>query len=39
LQVVMKPLPTASKSAQGYKDIKIPRVRLTDCRILARIIS
>jgi hypothetical protein len=39
LQVTVKPSPVASKSAQGYKDIKIPRVRLADCLILARIIS
>jgi hypothetical protein len=39
LQVAAKPSPATSKSAQGYKDFKMPRVRLADCYILARIIS
>jgi hypothetical protein len=39
LHVTMKPSPTASKSGQGYRDFRILRVRLTDCLILARIIS
>jgi hypothetical protein len=39
LQVTAKPSPAMSKSARGYKDFKIPRIRLTDCLILARIIS
>jgi hypothetical protein len=29
---------TASKSARGYRDFKIPRVRLIDCLILVTII-
>jgi hypothetical protein len=39
LQVTTKPLPAASKSARGYRDFKILRVRLTNCLILVRIIS
>jgi hypothetical protein len=39
LQVDAKPSPTASRSAQGYKDFKITRVRLADCFMLVRIIS
>jgi hypothetical protein len=39
LQVSVKPSLAPSKSAQGYKDMKIPRVRLADYLILARIIS
>jgi hypothetical protein len=39
LQVATKPSPTASRSAQGYRDFKIPRVKLADCFMLARIIS
>jgi hypothetical protein len=39
LQVIVKPSPVASNSAQGYRDFKILRVRLADCLILARIIS
>jgi hypothetical protein len=39
LQVIVKPSPAVSKSAQGYRDFKILRVRLTDYLILARIIS
>jgi hypothetical protein len=39
LQVIAKPPPTASKLAQGYRDFKILRVRLTDRPILAKIIS
>jgi hypothetical protein len=35
----MKPSPAASKLAQGYKDFKMPRVRLADYLMLARIIS
>jgi hypothetical protein len=35
LQVTVKPSPAASKLAQGYRDFKIPRVRLADCLILA----
>jgi hypothetical protein len=38
LQVTMKSSPTASKSTQGYRDLKILTVRLTDYLILARII-
>jgi hypothetical protein len=34
----MKPSHAASKSARGYRDFKILRVRLTNCLILARII-
>jgi hypothetical protein len=33
------PSPTASKSARGYKDFKIQRVRLIDCFMLVRINS
>jgi hypothetical protein len=39
LQVDVKPLPAVSKSARGYRDYKIPRVKLTDYVILVRIIS
>jgi hypothetical protein len=39
LHVAANPSPTASKWARGYRDLRIPRVRLVDCRILARIIS
>jgi hypothetical protein len=39
LQVIMKPSPAVSKLARGYRDFKIPRVRLDDCLILVRIIS
>jgi hypothetical protein len=39
LQVTVKPLPVASKSARGYRDFKILRVILTDYLILVRIIS
>jgi hypothetical protein len=39
LQVAANPSPAMSKSAQGYRDFRIPRVRLTDCYIIARIIS
>jgi hypothetical protein len=39
LQVTAKPSTIVSKSARGYRDFKILRVRLTDCLILARIIS
>jgi hypothetical protein len=39
LQVTVKPSPTAPKSAQGYRDFKILRVRLVDYLILERIIS
>jgi hypothetical protein len=39
LQAIVKLSPTASKSVQGYRDFKIPRVRLTDYLMLARIIS
>jgi hypothetical protein len=39
LQVIVKPSAATSMSAQGYGDFKILRVRLTDCLILARIIS
>jgi hypothetical protein len=39
LQVTTKLSPAVSKLAQGYRDYRIPRVRLTDCRMLARIIS
>jgi hypothetical protein len=31
LQVDAKPSPAASKSARGYKDLTMPRVRLTNC--------
>jgi hypothetical protein len=39
LQVDVKPLPHMSKSAQSYRDFKIPRVTLIDCLILVRIMS
>jgi hypothetical protein len=39
LQVTAKPSPVTSKSAQGYRDIKILRLRLTNCLILVRFIS
>jgi hypothetical protein len=39
MQVTVMPSPTSSKSARGYRDFKILRVRLTDCLILVRIIS
>jgi hypothetical protein len=39
LQVTVKPSPAVSKSARGYRDFKIVRVRLTDCLILVRIFS
>jgi hypothetical protein len=39
LQVIAKPSPVVSKSARGYKDFKMPKVRLTDYLMLARIIS
>jgi hypothetical protein len=39
LQVIVKPSPTASKLGRGYQDFKIPRVRLADYLILARMIS
>jgi hypothetical protein len=39
LYVAAKPSPTASKSAQGYKDFRMLRVKPVDCLILARIIS
>jgi hypothetical protein len=39
LQATAKPSPAASKFARGYKDFKIPRVRLTDYFMLARMIS
>jgi hypothetical protein len=39
LQVAAKPSPTASRLAQEYRDFKTPRVRLTDCLMLVRIIS
>jgi hypothetical protein len=38
LQVIAKPSPAMSKLARGYKDFKIPRVRLADYLILVRII-
>jgi hypothetical protein len=39
LQVSTKPSPAVSKSARGYRDFKIPKVRLADYRMLARMIS
>jgi hypothetical protein len=39
LQVTVKPSPAVSKLAWGYRDLKIPRVRLVDYLILVRIIS
>jgi hypothetical protein len=39
VQVTMKPSPAVSKSARGYRDFRMPRVRLVDCRMFARIIS
>jgi hypothetical protein len=39
VQVILKPLPTASKSAWGYRDFKIPRVRFADGCMFARMIS
>jgi hypothetical protein len=39
LQVTAKPSHATSKLARGYKDFKMPRVRIVDCLILARIIS
>jgi hypothetical protein len=39
LQVTAKPSPAAPKSARGYRDFMIPRVRLTNCHMLARMIS
>jgi hypothetical protein len=39
LQVAAKPSPAASKLAWGYKDFRILRLRLTDCFMLAIIIS
>jgi hypothetical protein len=39
LQVAAKPSLAASKSARGYKDFKMPRVRLADYLMLVRIIS
>jgi hypothetical protein len=39
LQVTVKPSLAMSKFAWGYREFKILRVRLTDCLILARIIS
>jgi hypothetical protein len=39
LQDAVKPSPTTSKLARGYRDFKIPRVRLTDYLILVRMIS
>jgi hypothetical protein len=39
LQVAVKPSPAMFKSARGYRDIRIPRVRLPDYFMLARMIS
>jgi hypothetical protein len=39
LQVAARPSPATSKLDRGYRDFKILRVRLTDCLILAGIIS
>jgi hypothetical protein len=39
LQVATKPSHVVSESARGYRDFKIQRVMLTDCLILARMIS
>jgi hypothetical protein len=39
LQVTVKPSPTVSKSARGYRDFKILRVRLADYLMFVRIIS
>jgi hypothetical protein len=39
LQVATNPSPSTSKSPRGYRDFKIPRVRLVDYLILVRIIS
>jgi hypothetical protein len=39
LQITAKPSPAVSRSAREYRDFKIPRVRLTYCFMLARIIS
>jgi hypothetical protein len=39
LQVTTKLSPATSKSARGYRDFKILRVRITEYLILARIIS
>jgi hypothetical protein len=39
LQVAANNLPATYKSARGYRDLKILRVRLTDCFMLAKMIS
>jgi hypothetical protein len=39
LQVATKPSLTASKSAWGYRDFKMPRVKLTDYSMLAKMFS
>jgi hypothetical protein len=39
VQVAAKPSPAVSKSARGYRDFRIPRVRLTDYRIFMSMIS
>jgi hypothetical protein len=39
LQVVAKPSPAASKLAQGYRDFRMPRVRLADSYMFTRMIS
>jgi hypothetical protein len=39
LQVATKPSTTASKSAWGYRDYRMPKVRLAGCRMLTRMIS
>jgi hypothetical protein len=39
VQVVVNPSPVESKSAQGYRDFKIPRVTLEAFLMLERMIS
>jgi hypothetical protein len=39
VQVVVKPSPAASKSARGYRDFRMPRVRLVNYRMFVRMIS
>jgi hypothetical protein len=38
-QVTAKPSPVVSKSAWGYRDFRMPRVRLANYRMFARIFS
>jgi hypothetical protein len=39
LQVAVKPSPATSKSARGYRDFRMPKVRPTDSHMFARMIS